>query len=206
VTSKRRMGPETSATRVALLDATEAVMSEEGYGAVTSRRVAEKAGLKQQLLYYYFLTMDDLLLAAFRRSTERVLAPLEKALASDRPLHALLRLMNSTTRSNLSLEYMALGNHNAAIRAEIIRFSEHVRRLQFEAFSARLAPSSGRPSISSPVVAVFVMHCISQILHWEDALGMSAGHIEARAYLETLVDELEPDANSEPRQRTPVSA
>ena len=50
----RRMGPSDSETSNALLDATERVLRNDGYGAVSSRRVAEEAGLKQQLVYYYF--------------------------------------------------------------------------------------------------------------------------------------------------------
>ncbi|EUA30299.1 bacterial regulatory s, tetR family protein [Mycobacterium xenopi 4042] len=53
-----------------LLDAAEQLMLEEGYAAVTSRRVAQKAALKPQLVHYYFRTMDDLFLAAFRRRAE----------------------------------------------------------------------------------------------------------------------------------------
>jgi AcrR family transcriptional regulator len=46
------------------MGATESVMREEGYGALTSRHVAARAGLNQQTVYYYFETMDGLLLAA----------------------------------------------------------------------------------------------------------------------------------------------
>ena len=66
---KRRMGSPDSATSNALLDATEMVLREEGYAAATSRRIADAAGLKQQLVYYYFETMEDLLLACFKRRT-----------------------------------------------------------------------------------------------------------------------------------------
>ena len=41
--SERRLGTESSKTRQALLEAAEQVMREEGYAAVTSRRVAERA-------------------------------------------------------------------------------------------------------------------------------------------------------------------
>ncbi len=37
-----------------LLDAAEQLMAEEGYAAVTSRRVAEKAALKPQLVPHCF--------------------------------------------------------------------------------------------------------------------------------------------------------
>ena len=40
--TKRRLGSESSATRSALMDAVEAVMREDGYGALTARSVAER--------------------------------------------------------------------------------------------------------------------------------------------------------------------
>ena len=45
-------------------------MIEEGYAAVTSRRLANKAGLKPQLVHYYFRTMEELFLEVFRRRAE----------------------------------------------------------------------------------------------------------------------------------------
>ena len=68
----RRIGSETSATRAMLMDGVEAVMRELGYGALTARSVAERAGLKHQLVYYYFETMDELLMATYLRHTGRV--------------------------------------------------------------------------------------------------------------------------------------
>ncbi len=55
-------------------------MLEEGYAAVTSRRVAAQAGLKPQLVHYYFRTMDDLFLAAYRRRADQGLERLAQAL------------------------------------------------------------------------------------------------------------------------------
>ena len=44
--SSRRIGAPDSKTRALLVDAAEALLLDEGYAAVTSRRVAAKAGLK----------------------------------------------------------------------------------------------------------------------------------------------------------------
>ena len=44
--SNRRIGAEDSKSRAALLDATEQIMVEEGYAAVSSRRIAQRAELK----------------------------------------------------------------------------------------------------------------------------------------------------------------
>jgi AcrR family transcriptional regulator len=67
----RRIGAPDAKNRGVLLETAEQLMLEEGYVAVTSRRVADKAGLKPQLVHYYFRTMDDLFLAVFRRRAEQ---------------------------------------------------------------------------------------------------------------------------------------
>ena len=89
--SERRIGAPDAKNRTVLLDAAERLMLEEGYAAVTSRRVAEKAGLKPQLVHYYFRTMGDLYLAVFRRRAEQGLAAQAQALNSPQPLWALWR-------------------------------------------------------------------------------------------------------------------
>ena len=71
----RRRGPvENSAMRDALIDATEQLIREEGYAAVSTRRIAAKAGVKGPLIHYYFNTIDDLYLAVFRRIADEGLA------------------------------------------------------------------------------------------------------------------------------------
>jgi TetR/AcrR family transcriptional regulator len=71
----RRRGTETSETRSALLDVTEALMLEEGYAAVSSRRIAAEVGVTAALIHYYFRTLDDLFIActgAARTATSTV--------------------------------------------------------------------------------------------------------------------------------------
>src|SRR4029077_1090348 len=92
--SPRRIGAEDSNTRAQLLDAAEELLLTDGYAAVTSRRVAAKAGLKPQLVHYYFRTMDDLFIEVFRRRAERDIAGFERAIAADPSLRNLWRLNN----------------------------------------------------------------------------------------------------------------
>lgn len=56
-----------------MLDSTGDILREEGYGALTSRRVAERLGVKQRLVYCYFQSMDDLIAEIFRRLAAREL-------------------------------------------------------------------------------------------------------------------------------------
>src|SRR5436309_14441864 len=115
--SPRRIGAEDSKTRAQLVEAAERLLLAEGYAAVTSRRVAAKAGLKPQLVHYYFRTMDDLFIEVFRRRAERALAGFERAIAADSSLRNLWRLNADPRGSGFSIEFVALANHRKAIRA-----------------------------------------------------------------------------------------
>src|SRR6188508_2801882 len=118
MTAPRRIGAEDSATRARLLDAAQALLLEEGYAAVTSRRVAARAGLKPQLVHYYFRTMDELFVELFRSRAEENLARFERAIAQDSSLPALWRLNADPRGSAFTMEFVALANHRKAIRAE----------------------------------------------------------------------------------------
>ena len=76
--STRRLGAVDSKTRARLVDAAEQLLLEEGYAAVSSRRVGAQAGLKPQLVHYYFRSMDELFLEVFRRRADANLARFER--------------------------------------------------------------------------------------------------------------------------------
>lgn len=194
--SKRRMGSENSATRAALLDAVETVMREEGYAALSARTVAERAGLKHQLVYYYFETLDDLLLATYRRHTGRHRDRLERALQSDRPLHAYWETHADLHDAALNMEFMAMANHNAAIRRHTIEFGETIRREGLDLIGQRLRPPPGAEGIISPFAVTLLISSLGSVLGLDSSLGLSGGHPEARALIEWCLDQLEPEATS----------
>src|SRR4029453_16961156 len=104
----RRMGTETSETRFRLLDITEKVMIEDGYAAVSSRRIAKEAGVTAALVHYYFATLDDLFLEVLRRRAKQQLERQERFLSSDQPLRALWSFASEQAGTALLLEFMAL--------------------------------------------------------------------------------------------------
>lgn len=185
----RRMGPENAATRTALMDATEAVMREEGYAAVTSRRVAERAGVNQQTVYYYFETMEDLLLASYRRRMQRVLESVERAMASERPLHAYWQSISDPLDAAVTVEYLALANHNEQVRRETIEFGERARRLEADRLSDRIEQSADG---AGPLGVVMAITYIGYLLGFEATLGIRGGHKEARLLVESWLRQLEP--------------
>src|SRR5215472_7107189 len=127
--SPRRIGAPDAKNRAVLLDAAEQLMLDEGYAAVTSRRAAEKAGLKPQLVHYYFRTMDDLVAAIVRESGDEVLKRIPRAATSDEPLRALWRLSTDLKAVLFTMEVVAMANHHETIRAETVRYAEQFRNL-----------------------------------------------------------------------------
>ena len=138
MTSARRIGAPDAKNRGVLLDAAEHLMLEEGYAAVTSRRVAEKAALKPQLVHYYFRTMDDLFLAAFRRRAEQGLEVQAQVLQAPQPLWALWRFSTDPAATAITMEFIALANHRKALKAEIAYYAERFREEQRKALTTIL--------------------------------------------------------------------
>jgi AcrR family transcriptional regulator len=62
----------------ALLDAAERLLFEVGYAGVTTRRVAEVAGVKHGLVHYYFGSMEELLTQTLERLANRLARALEE--------------------------------------------------------------------------------------------------------------------------------
>lgn len=74
--------PRALRTRAALLAAVEALVAAEGAGAVTTTRVAEAAGVSVGTLYRYFADRDDLVLAAYDGTVERIVTACAEELAN----------------------------------------------------------------------------------------------------------------------------
>ena len=192
---KRRVGAESSETRVRMLDAAEQVIRDEGYAAASTRRVAQVAGLKPSLVHYYFPTTDDLLFAVFRRGAAQSDAMIEQALAGDDPVRALWRFFSDTSRTALTMEFMALAIHRDKIRAEIARHSEAMRARQAELLERLLGDQLAE--IGAPAGLSLILAGIGRALVMENGLGVDAGHAEARALVETWLDRLLPRPESD---------
>jgi AcrR family transcriptional regulator len=178
---------------MALLDGVEAVMREDGYAALTARSVAERAGLKHQLVYYYFQTMDDLLMATYQRHIERVQERIEQAFRGSRPLHAFWEVWSNPFDSRLNMEFLAMANHNEAIRKETVAFGEHIRRVGLERAAAQIDSVAMGPEMFSPFAVTMAISAIGGILGLEATLGISGGHAETRAMVEGWLNRLEPE-------------
>lgn len=187
----RRIGAPDAKNRGLLLDAAEQLMLEEGYAAVTSRRLANKAGLKPQLVHYYFRTMEDLFLEVFRRRAEEGLQVQAQLLQSAQPLWALWRFGTDPAFTRISMEFMALANHRKEMRAEIAYYAERFREEQRQAVTAALQRYEVETQDVPPVVWTVLMTSLSRFLVLEQAIGMSGGHAETVEVVEGYLRRLE---------------
>ncbi|MEU2281073.1 TetR/AcrR family transcriptional regulator [Streptomyces sp. NPDC013178] len=130
-------------TRARLFDAAVHLIAEEGWGAVTTRKIAERAGVRPGVVHYHFATVTDLLvdaaLDATRRELGRGLDLLREAgdvatglrqvlravaeYAADEPLTALLSetLLAARRIGRLREELSALLRELRAVTAEWLR-------------------------------------------------------------------------------------
>jgi AcrR family transcriptional regulator len=190
--STRRLGTEESKTRAALVQAAQELMIEGGYAAVTSRRVASKAGLKPQLVHYYFRSMDELFLAVFHSGAQQNLQRQAAALSSDTPLRDLWEVSNDRAGTALAMEFLAMANHREAIKKEIATYAEHFRQLQADALGDVFKKYGIDLKRLPPLALIVMLTSLSRVLVLEANMGVTTGHAEARATVERFLNTHEP--------------
>ena len=192
----RKLGAESSSTRTALVEAAHRLLRDEGYSAITSRRVAAEAGLKPQLVHYYFRSMDDLLLEVLHGAGEQMLRRLTELMQSEKPLRALWEFSSDPTGLNVTSEFTALASRNEAIRDALRHYADRFREMQTEAVERHLKQRGIEPQIS-PVVVSVLMVSLANTLVREQALGMVMGHAEAEALVEECLRQFEQSGDSD---------
>src|SRR3954463_7540090 len=73
------------AAEEALFDAAERLLIEVGYAGITTRRLAEVAGVNHGLVHYYFGSNENLLVQMLKRFTARLIARQEALYEADIP-------------------------------------------------------------------------------------------------------------------------
>jgi AcrR family transcriptional regulator len=180
--SLRRMGPEGSETWHAMLDGAEHVLREEGYAALSSRRIAEQIGVKQRLVYYYFQTMDALIVATFQRLAVREMERLRAAQASARPLRALWDIGLESSDARLVSEFMALAYRIPELQVEVAQFIEQSRSIE----AAVIDIVDGENPIAAEGLAL-IASALALSVTRESRLGITTGHETALQMIEAYI-------------------
>lgn len=187
----KRGSNDNAGTKKAILDATEKIMREEGYAAVSSRRVAEVAGLKSQLVHYHFGTMDNLFLALFHRAEQEFLARQIKSLTSTTPLRSLWEQSLKQSDTRLTIEFIALSIHSEAVGNELARANERTRKIHTMVAAGALDRAGTADEAPPPEVLAFLIAAVSRTLVTEEALGATDVHPSVYAFVEAMLARLE---------------
>jgi AcrR family transcriptional regulator len=184
---KKRIRREPQVARKLLLDVTERLMSEEGYAAVSTRRVAKDAGVNAALVHYYYSTTDDLFIALHRRMMDATVEELKTVLEGENPLAAYWQFQSKRAQAALGVEFIALANHRKSLSAEIAARAEEARDLQAQMLAEVVARSTGLPDTCSPIALSILLNGIARTLVNEESIGIIRGHDEVRAVVDWAI-------------------
>ena len=189
--AERRPRATTEAKRLRILDATEEIILESGYAAVSSRAVAGRVGMQAPHLHYYFATIDDLFVAVMRRRATQNVDRMAQVLDADEPLRAWWELASDQRGTALFVELLAAANHRLALRDEIAVMAKEVRALQMERLSTLLVEYDLDPEVFTPVLVAAAMQGLAFAVVSDQAAGYDTKPDEAAAAMERLLDGLE---------------
>lgn len=192
MTSTRGSGARRTEKRAAILAGTRQLMLEQGYGAITFRSVATRAGVAAGLVQYYYPSLDDLFIAVLRNWTDGVIEQLTEAGQSDTPLRAVWQYANERPGTALIMEFVALANHRDTIREVIGEGGERVRKAMVAAVSAKWKDYQLDEDEFPPPAVLFLLSCIPRMVLLEENLGTFTGHAETVALIERFLDKVEP--------------
>lgn len=155
-------------------------MVDEGYAAVSSRRVAQEIGVHAATVHYYYPTTDDLFIALHQRMTTQQLLELEAVLAHPEPLEALWKFQSSWSQSALGVEFIALSNHRKSIQDVLASTANFARDQQADALERAVSGAGVNTSIVSPLALTTILTAIARTLANEERIGITRGHDDVR--------------------------
>jgi AcrR family transcriptional regulator len=130
-----------AAAEEALFDAAERLLVEVGYAGITTRGLAEEAGVNHGLVHYYFGSNENLLVQTLERFTQRLIARQEELYAAELPFVEKWRtamrhlVSDDVAYEKVWLELQAMGWNNDELRERLARVNAEWRRVLTDAFA-----------------------------------------------------------------------
>jgi AcrR family transcriptional regulator len=187
------------ATRKALLDAAEELLILKGAAGITTRKVADKAGVHQALVHYHFGTIEQLLLAVLERVSVSVKERARQTYSANESSRAAwFDEMEAKTTSDFDrgwgkvwLENLTLAANRPAIRKQYVKVSTTVRKLHEDHMRDLFEHWSVDTEEFPPAGMVTLVDAITSKLILDRLVGMRAGHDELIQILHRLWELLE---------------
>jgi AcrR family transcriptional regulator len=122
------------------LDAAERLLVEVGYAGITTRGLAQEAGLNQGLVHYYFGSMENVFVRVLERFTDRLIVRQREMYGADRPFidkwrQAMGYLFAVRDYQKVWLELQALSWNHPELRDRVARVDDEWRAVLTEALA-----------------------------------------------------------------------
>jgi AcrR family transcriptional regulator len=187
------------ATRKALLDAAEELLISKGMGAITTRKVAERAGVNQALVHYHFGTIEELLLAALERVSVQVKERSQEIYGTDESfMDGWFEEMQAMITSDFErgwgkvwLENLTLAANRPKIRKQYVKASTMTRKLHERQVSEMLEEHGVDARLYPAQAIVTLLDAITSKLILDRLVGIRAGHSELLAMLHRIWGQVE---------------
>ncbi len=176
-----------SAAEEALLDAAERLLVDVGHAGITTRKLAEAAGVNHGLVHYYFGSNENLLVRALERFTERLIERQRELYASDEPFvekwRTAMRFLigEDVTYEKVWLELQALAWNDPGVRERLARVNDEWRAVLTEAF-AEPHRELGIPMPLDALVSLVMTFNLGIMV--ERLGGIEIGHAELLEWIE----------------------
>jgi len=176
----------------ALLDAAERLLVAVGHAGITTRRLAEEAGVNQGLVHYYFGSNENLLVRALERFTERLIARQREMYEADVPFiekwRTAMRYLidEDVSYEKAWLELQALAWNRPDLRERLARVNAEWRALLTEAF-AQPHRELGIQMPLDALVSLVITFNLGIIV--ERLGGIETGHRDLLRWFDTYLEE-----------------
>jgi AcrR family transcriptional regulator len=177
-------------TEQALLDAAERLLVDFGAAGITTRRVAEEAGVNHGLVHYYFGSVEQLLVRVLERFTERLIARQRQLYAADAPFlekwrTAMAYLEEDRPYQKIWFELQALAWNRPELQARLTRVNAEWRAVLSEAF----APVRNELGLEIPLEAlVSLVYTFNKGIMFDRLSGVETAHRELLEWIDAWLE------------------
>jgi AcrR family transcriptional regulator len=180
-----------SAAEEALLDAAERLLVEVGSAGITTRRLAEAAGVNHGLVHYYFGSIENLLVRTLERFTQRLTQRQRELYAADVPFIEKWRtamrylISEDVTYEKIWLELQALAWNRPELQEPLARVNAEWRAVLTDAFEE----PHRELGIEMPLEALVSLVLTFNIgIMVERLSGIETGHHELLDWIDRWLD------------------
>ena len=172
------------------MDAAERLLVEVGHAGVTTRRLAEEAGLNHGLVHYYFGSMENLLARVLERFTDRMILRQRALYAEDAPFiekwrTAMRYLDDDREYQRVWFELQALAWGRPELRERVAQVNAEWREVLTEAFAEPLE----RYDLPIPLEAlVSLVGTFNEGIILERLSGIEDGQAELLAWIDDFLE------------------